>query len=192
MNIRPATISDLQGMQNANLTNLPENYALKYYLYQAISWPHGSFVATVPTSSGSERIVGYVMAKIEDENVSENDKTPLQAHIISISVMRSYRRMGVAKKLLRLSLKTLYETFNAKVVSLHVRESNKAALHLYRDSLGFEIIDIESKYYADGEDAYSMKADLEKFAESSEPEDTEDIEDLLDISKNVAEVKLEA
>ena len=52
------------------------------------------------------------------------------------------------------------ETFLARYVSLHVRMSNTAALHLYRDTLGFTMEKIEPKYYADGEDAYSMKMDL--------------------------------
>lgn len=54
----------------------------------------------------------------------------------------------------------MVETFNARHVSLHVRMSNIAALRLYRDTLGFKVEDTESKYYADGEDAYSMKMDL--------------------------------
>lgn len=38
--------------------------------------------------------------------------------------------------------------------------SNNAALRLYRDTLGFQNDKIEAKYYADGEDAYSMRLDL--------------------------------
>ena len=52
------------------------------------------------------------------------------------------------------------ETFSAAYVSLHVRMSNEAALRLYRDTLGFAVEKVESKYYADGEDAYSMKMEL--------------------------------
>ena len=52
------------------------------------------------------------------------------------------------------------ETFAAHYVSLHVRVSNTAALHLYRDTLGFTVDKVEAKYYADGEDAYSMKMEL--------------------------------
>ncbi len=62
------------------------------------------------------------------------------------------------------------ETFSAKYVSLHVRMSNTAALHLYRETLGFSVDKIESKYYADGEDAYSMRMDLSKI-EKDEIED---------------------
>lgn len=54
----------------------------------------------------------------------------------------------------------MVETYGARYVSLHVRESNIAALHLYKETLGFDQEKIESKYYADGEDAYSMKLDL--------------------------------
>lgn len=56
--------------------------------------------------------------------------------------------------------RAMAETFNADHVSLHVRMSNAAALHLYRDTLGFTVEKVESKYYADGEDAYAMKMDL--------------------------------
>lgn len=52
------------------------------------------------------------------------------------------------------------KVFDAHYVSLHVRKSNRAALHLYRDTLNFAIHDIEKKYYADGEDAYAMRKDL--------------------------------
>lgn len=52
------------------------------------------------------------------------------------------------------------ESHRAHYVSLHVRVSNTAALHLYRDTLGFEVERVESKYYADGEDAYAMRRDL--------------------------------
>lgn len=54
------------------------------------------------------------------------------------------------------------ESHRAHYVSLHVRVSNIAALRLYRDTLGFEVEKVESKYYADGEDAYAMHLNLEK------------------------------
>jgi hypothetical protein len=56
--------------------------------------------------------------------------------------------------------RAMAETFAAHYVSLHVRVSNVAALHLYRDTLGFTVDKVEAKYYADGEDAYSMKMEL--------------------------------
>jgi peptide alpha-N-acetyltransferase len=59
----------------------------------------------------------------------------------------------------------MYETYGAKYVSLHVRISNIAALALYRDTLGFKVGGTEAKYYADGEDAFSMRMDLDYFKE---------------------------
>jgi len=61
----------------------------------------------------------------------------------------------------------MYENFNAVYVSLHVRKSNIAALALYRDTLGFKVAGIEAKYYADGEDAYSMRMDLDYLREEA-------------------------
>lgn len=67
----------------------------------------------------------------------------------------------------------MVECFGAKYVSLHVRVSNKAALHLYQNTLQFTSEKIESKYYADGEDAYSMRKDL-SFLEEPEEEESQD------------------
>lgn len=53
------------------------------------------------------------------------------------------------------------ESHRAHYVSLHVRVSNTAALKLYRDTLGFAVEKVESRYYADGEDAYAMHLKLE-------------------------------
>lgn len=47
--------------------------------------------------------------------------------------------------------------YNAAFITLHVRKSNRAAISLYRDTLGFEVHVMEKGYYADGEDAYGMR-----------------------------------
>lgn len=49
------------------------------------------------------------------------------------------------------------EVFGARFSSLHVRVGNRGALHLYRESLGYQVQEREAKYYADGEDAYDMR-----------------------------------
>lgn len=172
--VRPATVSDLQAIQQANLANLPENYTFKYILYHGISWPQGSYVATVSDPlTDKEKIVGYVLAKMEDDNPERPADAPPAAHITSISVMRSYRRLGLAAKLLRQCLRSMRESYRAEAVSLHVRKSNKAALHLYRDSLQFEVLEVAAGYYADGEDAYSMRKVLDDSLIDSVPDDTD-------------------
>ena len=74
---------------------------------------------------------------------------------------------------MRQSQRAMAETFAAHYVSLHVRMSNTAALHLYRDTLGFTVDKVESKYYADGEDAYSMRMDLADLKEQLRDEEEE-------------------
>lgn len=127
---------------------------MKYYLYHALTWPQLSYVATDPRG----RIVGYVLAKMEDEPSKDGP----YGHITSLSVMRTYRRLGLAEKLMRQSQRAMIENYDAKFCSLHVRKSNRAALQLYRDNLKFEVLDVEKSYYADGEDAYSMRKTLDR------------------------------
>lgn len=68
----------------------------------------------------------------------------------------------------------MYETYGGKYVSLHVRESNVAALRLYKNTLGFKVIGTEAKYYADGEDAYSMRMDLDYLKDEADMSDDEE------------------
>merc|ERR1712037_991904 len=71
INIRNATVEDMQAMQHCNLLCLPENYQLKYYLYHGLSWPQLSFVA----EDENGKLVGYVLAKMEDQE-NPDDNTP--------------------------------------------------------------------------------------------------------------------
>ncbi|KAM0261805.1 hypothetical protein ACHAQJ_002008 [Trichoderma viride] len=178
MDIRLLTTADLPLIQHANLENLPENYFLKYYLYHALSWPQLSFVAvdvSRPRKGPYDypKIVGYVLAKMEEEPTDGVQ----HGHITSLSVMRTHRRLGIAEKLMRQSQLAMVETFQAKYVSLHVRVSNVAARHLYEDTLRFRNEKTESKYYADGEDAFSMRLDLGGVAELAKRYADEEDED---------------
>ncbi|KAE8164655.1 acyl-CoA N-acyltransferase [Aspergillus tamarii] len=168
----PSYIDLLPSIQTCNITNLPENYFLKYYLYHALTWPQLSFVAVVRPKNGYSKhtapggaataseqypkVVGYVLAKMEEEPTDG----VAHGHITSLSVMRTHRRLGIAERLMRMSQRAMAESHRAHYVSLHVRVSNTAALRLYRDTLGFQVETVESKYYADGEDAYAMRMDL--------------------------------
>lgn len=64
--------------------SLPENYQLKYYMYHILSWPQLLHVA----EDYDGRIVGYVLAKMDDDS-SEN-----HGHITSLAVARSHRKLG--------------------------------------------------------------------------------------------------
>jgi hypothetical protein len=66
----------------------------------------------------------------------------------------------------------MVECFDSEYVSLHVRKSNRAAFHLYSETLGFKVHDIEKKYYADDEDAYDMRKDLRTHGSKKKAVDT--------------------
>jgi len=155
VSIRRATVEDLLKMQQTNLLCLPENYQYKYYIYHYLSWPSLLHVA----EDHNGKIVGYVLAKLEDEDIKQGE---IQGHITSISVLRTYRRLGVASKLMNHAINMMREYFDADYVSLHVRVSNRPALHLYHNNLGFDVRGVEKAYYADQEDAYKMRKYFKK------------------------------
>ncbi|KEG05710.1 putative N-acetyltransferase complex ARD1 subunit [Trypanosoma grayi] len=149
MQIRRATMEDMYQVQHCNLRCLPENYNLRYYIYHILSWPQLLYVQ----EDYNRNIAGYVLAKMEDEEQPEQS----HGHITSIAVLRSHRRLGIASRVMRISMEEMQKQYDANFCSLHVRKTNDAALHLYQDTLGFRCANVEEKYYVDEEDAYHMK-----------------------------------
>lgn len=131
---------------------------MKYYFYHILSWPQLLYVA----EDYNKKIVGYVLAKMEEE------ATQVHGHITSLAVLRTHRKLGIATKLMSAAQKAMEEVFEAEYVSLHVRKSNRAAFHLYTETLGYKIHDVEAKYYADNEDAYDMRKMFNSLAEKSQ------------------------
>ncbi len=117
-----------------------------------LSWPQLLQVA----ENHKGQIVGYVLAKMEEESEIPH------GHITSLAVFRTHRKNGIATKVMKQAHQRMQECFDANYCSLHVRYTNRAAFHLYSQTLNYEIADIEKGYYADGEDAYSMKCTFKK------------------------------
>ncbi|KJH43685.1 acetyltransferase, GNAT family [Dictyocaulus viviparus] len=87
-----------------------------------------------------------------------SDEEP-HGHITSLAVKRSYRRLGLAQKLMDQTARAMIETFNARYVSLHVRVSNRAALNLYQNTLKFTASEVEPNYSL--KHSFVMSADSE-------------------------------
>jgi N-alpha-acetyltransferase 10/11 len=100
------------------------------------------------------QIVGYVLAKMEE------DAAIPHGHITSLAVAKTNRKCGLATKLMKCAHARMQEAFGAHYCSLHVRYTNRAAYHLYSQTLGYKIEEVEKGYYADGEDAYAMKCEF--------------------------------
>lgn len=126
-------------------------------MYHVLSWPQLLQVA----ENHKGQIVGYVLAKMEEESSVPH------GHITSLAVFRTHRKSGIASKLMTQAHSRMQESFDSHYCSLHVRYTNRAAFHLYKETLKYEIAEVEKGYYADGEDAYSMKC---VFKQEKQPE----------------------
>lgn len=77
-----------------------------------------------------------------------------ECHILNVAVDPSFRRLGLAKMLVRTAAREALRKGIHKIL-LDVRKSNQPALALYQ-GLGFVITHVRKGFYSDGEDAYQM------------------------------------
>lgn len=78
-----------------------------------------------------------------------------EAHIATIAVHPNYRRLGIGKILLNISLQEAIRS-GAKAATLEVREGNRAASNMYA-GFGFKVAGRRPRYYHDTqEDAIIM------------------------------------
>ncbi len=86
------------------------------------------------------RIVGYIIySEVQGE-----------AELLRVAVEKSYRRKGIARKLIKGMLRELRE-FEAERVTLEVRAHNISAVQLYK-RFGFKELFVRTNYYHDPED----------------------------------------
>ncbi|XP_057607401.1 N-alpha-acetyltransferase 11-like [Chionomys nivalis] len=90
---------------------------------------------------------------------SEDPSLPIYSSPQSLDLISAFRLQGQASK-------AMVENFSTKYESLHNRE----ALHLYSNTLNFQVSEVEPKYYADEEDANAMKRDLSQTADEPRPQ----------------------
>jgi len=81
-----------------------------------------------------------------------------EVHLLNLAVRPEYRRLGLARRLLRTML-ALGRRDGARAFFLEVRADNLEALNLYH-SLGFEAAGRRPGYYEDGTDAGLMTLTL--------------------------------
>jgi len=78
-----------------------------------------------------------------------------EAHIVTVAVRESYRRMGIGERLVIAATEVAQE-YLQEVLTLEVRASNEAAQLLY-EKYGFARVGLRKRYYTDNnEDAVLM------------------------------------
>jgi ribosomal-protein-alanine N-acetyltransferase len=84
-------------------------------------------------------------------------------HLLNISVLPEFRRMGIGSMLMYNVLRTLRQLGSDNDVTLEVRESNIAAIKLY-EKFGFVTTGKRSGYFRKpDEDAAIMKLDIQAY-----------------------------
>lgn len=148
--IREFKPEDLDEVIRVNRENLPENYPSYFFKMHHEKYPKAFLVATV-----DDKIVGYVMCRVEEGTLHTSSRNGRRGHIVSIAVDEEYRRRGIGMNLMREAMKSLYENYNVEEYYLEVRVSNLPAIKLY-EKLGYKKVRTIKGYYLDGEDAYLM------------------------------------
>ncbi|TXT59743.1 MAG: N-alpha-acetyltransferase [Promethearchaeota archaeon] len=150
--IRRCTTKDLDAVIEVNEAELPEDYP--YFFYKSIldHYPESFLVATDPHNKN--KIVGYIMWRIEKTPTLSNLRLDKKGHLVSIAISQDYRRKRIATKLLKKSMPAI-RTNGISSYVLEVRISNYSAIELYK-KLDFKVDRIKENYYRDGENAYYM------------------------------------
>jgi len=86
-------------------------------------------------------VAGFIVTHVEIENDT------LYGHIITVNVAPTYRRKGIASKMLQ-ETEAILKGKGITECHLEVREDNSAALKLYQNS-GYQKIGRLEKYYSD-------------------------------------------
>ncbi len=123
----------------------------------ADGWSADSFISEAARESG---IVLYAAENMQIAGLICGCFGADQSDITSIAVAPEYRRRGIANDLINEFISLLPNMTES--IFLEVRESNSAAIALYRKN-GFEQVSIRKRFYsAPDENALIMRKDLNK------------------------------
>lgn len=154
--IRRCTLEDLEGVIEVNEKELPEDYP--YFFYKSILDNFSDSFLVAVNNMG--KIIGYIMWRVEKMPSPHSLKISNKGHLVSIALLKEYRRKGIATALLSNSMDEI-KRYKIDEFVLEVRVSNYAAINLYQ-KFNFSTKSIKHKYYRDGENAYYMTRKLRK------------------------------
>ncbi|MEM4311245.1 MAG: ribosomal protein S18-alanine N-acetyltransferase [Nitrososphaerales archaeon] len=144
IHIREFKLSDLSQLIKIERECFKDPYDRFTFFILHELYPRGFLVAEL-----NGRVIGYVSLL----------KFRKKASIISMAVLKEFRRKGIGEKMLTQAIEKVKG--KVKEISLEVRVSNYPAINLYK-KMGFKEIKVIKSYYLDGEDALKMKVSFEK------------------------------
>lgn len=140
---------DLFRINPVNLDTLTETYSFNFYFQYMLKWPE--FLQTV--SAPDATLMAYVLSKTEGEG------REWHGHVSAVTVAPSYRRLGLARKLMEFTEDLSQNTYSCYFVDLFVRKSNTLAISMYK-GMDYVVYRTIVKYYDGEEDAYDMRKPL--------------------------------
>jgi ribosomal-protein-alanine N-acetyltransferase len=142
--IRPASLADVPSLTELERVCFSDPWSAAG-IRETIQYETArTFVA-----EAENQIVGYVMARISGE----------EGEILDLAVRPELRRRGIGRQLL-LSVWNALGNEGVRELYLEVRESNRAAIELYRGH-GFRPVGLRPRYYRNpAEDAIVLRAAL--------------------------------
>ena len=143
--IRPMQMEDLPAVLRIDRLSFATPWSERTYRYELSENPTSRLLVAEEMGPQAPRVVGYLgYWLIVDE-----------MRISTLAVDPEERRKGLAGRLLVTAMEGAAQA-GAEVATLEVRESNMAAIQLYR-SHAYEIVGRRPRYYRDnGEDALLM------------------------------------
>lgn len=153
VHVRRATQNDLESICQIEDASFPDPYPRALMVRLLREHPKTFLVA----EADSRKVVGYCVCSTAGR----------LAHLISIGVLREYRRRKVATLLIQESLVQLSP--KVREVWLEVNTANEEAVKFY-EKFGFKGIMIIDSYYSDGSPALRMRLTLNHaFQEGAAP-----------------------
>lgn len=139
---RPAVEEDLEQIVPIEQRCYPEPWTENHF-YQELHKPY-SRVLVITDDDTDSIVLGYIVYWVQVEGVS----------LHNVAVDPKWRGLGLARRLLQLMIN---ETVRDEIpkITLEVRESNVAAIALYK-SVGFVPTHTRQKFYKNGEAAVVM------------------------------------
>ncbi len=150
--IRECTFEDLELVKEVNEKELPEDYPFFFYKSILDNFPESFLVAS--PKDNPNKIIGYIMWRVEKTPSKDSLRLINKGHLVSIAILKAYRRKGIASALLAKSMPRI-QNRQLKEYVLEVRVSNYGAIDLY-EKFNYKKEGIKKKYYKDGENAYYM------------------------------------